>query len=114
MKNIEFEKQARTAFDKQVASLDSQTLHQLRSAREVALSKQKQSIFSVKWLTGAGAGLALAGVLGFMIVPNLMQTNALSPLDDIEILTADADLDLVTQLEFYQWIEASSLSESTL
>ena len=43
-----------------------------------------------------------------------MQTNALSPLDDIEILTADADLDLVTQLEFYQWIEASSLSESTL
>lgn len=114
MKNIPFEKELKTALNKQVDSLDSQTLHRLRNAREFALSKQKKSTFSLKWLGGAGAGLALASVLTFMIIPTLMHSNALSPLDDLEMLTADADLDLVTQMDFYQWIDESSLSESTL
>jgi len=114
MKSLPFEKKLKIALNKQAESLDNQTLHQLRNARELALSKQKKSCFSLKWLGGAGAGLALASVLTFMIIPDLMHPNTLSPLDDLEMLTAEADLDLVTKMDFYQWIDESSLSEGTL
>jgi len=116
------EEKAKTALKQQTQSLDSATLHRLRDAREIALSNPHSSWASslglpplnLKWITGAGAGLALASVLTFMIVPNLMTSNKLSPLDDIELLTANTDLDLVTQIEFYQWLDDSELSESTL
>jgi len=112
-----FEKNARLAYEQQSETLDSQTLHRLRLAREIALTKQTRASWlpslNLKWLTGAGASLALASVLTFMIVPNIT-TNKLSPLDDLEILTAEADLDLVTHMDFYQWIDESALSESTL
>lgn len=109
-----FELKANKAFKQQVESLDSQTLHRLRKARESALSQKTHSWFSLKWLGGAGIGLALASVLTLVVVPNMMQSNSLSPLDDLEMLSAEADMDLVTQMDFYQWLDDSSLSESTL
>lgn len=121
--NKRLEEKAKTALIQQAQSLDSTTLHRLREAREIALSQPQQSSWSsslglpplnIKWATGAGAGLALASVLTFMIAPNLMTSNKLSPLDDIELLTTNTDLDLVTQMEFYQWLDDSALSESTL
>jgi len=108
----QFEKKAQKAFDQQVSTLDSQTLQHLREARENALAQHnKRSCAIAKWLTGAAAGLAFASVLTFMIAPSLMQSKQLSPLDDLEILTAEAELDLVTQLDFYEWLE-ESLDES--
>ena len=129
-----FEKQANTAYKLQVDSLSNATLHRLKKGRETALSYKKEtiqkqsrqkkhqqintSIFSLlannKWLTGAGASLAFASVLTFMIIPNLMHSNTLSPLDDIEMLSAETDLDLVTDLEFYQWLDDSAISQNTL
>lgn len=111
-----FEKKSKSAFDQQVESLDSQTLHRLRAAREKALQSQSSWLSSLnfKWLTGAGAGLALASVLTFMIMPNLITSNTLSPLDDLEMLSAEADLDLVTHMDFYQWLDDSALSDNTL
>ena len=118
-----FEQQANNAYKQQVDSLDSQTLYRLKKARGIALSHQKQpqqknSLFnfltSKKWLTGAGASLAFASILTFMIIPNLMHSNTLSPLDDIEMLSAEADLDLVTEMEFYQWLDDSAISQNTL
>ena len=114
MKNTEFNKHLTSALDEQVNALNSQTIHQLRNAREIALSKQKKGSFSFKWVGGAAAGIAMASVLTFIITPKLMPTNTISPLEDLEILTAEADLDLVTQLDFYQWIDESALSDITL
>ena len=103
--------QAKKAFDQQADSLNSETLKRLREARNEALSQQqKQSWLSKNWLTSAGAGLAIASVLTFMIVPQLT-TNKLSPLEDLEMLSAEVDMDLVTQLDFYQWLD-ESLDES--
>lgn len=114
-----FEQQANNAYKQQVDSLGSETLHRLRKARETALSHKKGfHMFSLltnnKWLTGAGASVVFASVLTFMIVPNLMHSNTLSPLDDIEMLSAEADLDLVTEMEFYQWLDDSAISQNTL
>ena len=86
-------------------------------ARETALSKQTQSTLlslKLKWLTGAGAGLALAGVLTFMVAPSLMSNNSFLPFDDLELITAEGEMDLVTQLEFYQWIDDSANSQRIL
>lgn len=106
------ERNAKTAFKQQTESLDSETLHRLRMAREMALSKKSCPIwlpaFNLKWITSAGAGLALAGVLTFLVMPNLMPS---SYLDEFEMLTVEGDMDLVAQLEFYQWLDDSSLSE---
>ncbi len=111
----DIEENANTAFKQLTESLDSETLHLLRVARETALSKQSRAAWlpvspslNLKWLTGAGAGLALASLLTFMIIPNLMSSPAL---DEFEMLTAEGDMDLVAQLEFYQWIDDSALSE---
>ena len=102
---------AKKAFDQQVDALDSQTLHRLRKARESALSQKDKKIWlSKKWITGAGACLALASVLTFMLVPQLTASK-LSPLEDLEMLSAETDMDLYTQLDFYQWLD-ESLDES--
>jgi hypothetical protein len=108
----QFTQKAKAVLDQQANSLNSDTLQRLRHARETALS-QKSSIswLSAKWLTGAGAGLALASILTFLLVPQLTSNSSLSPLEDIDLLSAEADMDLYTQLDFYQWLD-ESLDES--
>ena len=105
---------AKAALEQQAKALDSETLQRLRHAREAALLQNQNSgwlnSLSWKWLTGAGASLAIVSILTFMILPQL-STNTLSPLDDLELLTAEVDLDLVDQLEFYQWLD-ETLDES--
>ena len=117
--NNELEHKASIAFKQQTQSLDSDTLYRLRLARKTALSHTEQSSlpsFNLKWLTGAGAGLALAGILTFMIAPSLMSSsNEFLPLDELELMTTEgeieSEMDLITQLDFYQWIDESSLSK---
>ncbi len=111
MKQSRLDQDTKKALDRQADSLDSQTLQHLRVARENALAQHhKRSYKTAKWLTGAGVGLALASVLTFMLVPNLMSSNKISPFDDLEILTTESELDLYTQLEFYEWL-GDSLDE---
>jgi len=95
---------ARNALNEQAEGLSSDNQHRLRLAREKALAQAtKSSWLSWKWFSGAGAGVALASVIAFMIVPNLQTSHdAISPFDDLELLTADVDLDLVYQLDVYQ------------
>ena len=106
-----FSQNVKQALDQQVDALNSDTLHRLRDARNMALNQKNQYAWmSKKWLTGAGAGLAIASLLAFIVVPQLTASK-LSPLDDLEILSAEADVDLYTQLDFYQWLD-ESLNES--
>jgi len=110
--NEKFLNNAKTALDDQAESLSRDTQHRLRAAREKALAQEDKAFWnnflSWKWLSGAGAGVALASVIAFMIVPNLSSnTDSLSPFDDLELLTAEVDMDLVDALEFYQWLDES-------
>jgi len=113
--NNDFEQQARQAYQQRIASLDSETLHQLRKAREQALAKSHKFRWKSspgKWLSGAGAGIVLAGMLSFLVVPELMTNDSITPLEDIELLSAEADLDLITDFEFYEWLDESELSDT--
>lgn len=103
---------AKTALDQKTEALSSDTQHRLRLAREQALKQAVKESWthwlSWRWLSGVGAGVALASVIAFMIVPNVQTTpNSLSPLDDLDLLTAEVDMDLVDDLEFYQWLDES-------
>lgn len=108
-------KATKVVLDQQVDALDSNTLHKLRQAREAALQQHHKSpwqkMLSIEWITTGGAGLAIAGILTFMLLPQL-NTNTLSPLDDLEFLTAEVDMELVDDLEFYQWLD-ESLAENS-
>lgn len=110
--NKQLIKDAIIVLDQKVEALDSKTLHFLRAARNHALLKQQKKI--VKWLKcfiGASTGIILVSVLLFFVVPYLLMSNQLSPLDDIEILISEADMDIVTQLEFYEWLDESLAEE---
>jgi len=110
MNEEQINKATKLALDQQAEALNSDTLHQLRQARETALQQSNkrawQKMLSIEWISAAGAGIAIAGVLTFILVPHL-NTNSLSPLDDLELLTAEVDMDLVDELEFYQWLDES-------
>lgn len=109
--NKQLEAEAITVLNQELELLDSHTLHRLRNARVMALSQQQRTFGiskkHVKWITGASASLAIASILILMIVPNVLQSNQLSPFDDIEMLTTEADMDVVNQLEFYEWLDES-------
>ncbi len=120
-----FEEKISNTLDQQVDSLDNSIVQRLQEARQTALLQQKKSPGSPRlnltWITAAGAGLALASVLSFMVIPHLIAdfTNnieadpSLVLMDDFEVLSDDSDLDLYTQLDFYQWLD-DSLGEATL
>ena len=118
--NRMLKRQIRQMLDHQVDTLDESILARLQEARHAALL-QKKPLFSLpslslKWLTAATAGIALAGFLGFVIIPQVMlnkdQNSTLAILDDFEVLSDDSELDLYTQLDFYQWLD-ESLEETT-
>ncbi len=107
-------KQVKAALNHQAESLDTQTLQKLRDAREKALNhrKHKETKTSAhSWFWGAGAGLVMAGILAFFLVSGIFQQQSLSPLDDLDVLTADAELDVILQSDFYQWLDETGLNE---
>jgi len=120
-----FEKKISNTLDQQADSLDDSIVQRLQEARQTALLQQKSAIrlprLNLTWITGAGAALALASVLGFMVIPHLITDfsnnigtdPSLVLIDDFEVLSDDSDLDLYTQLDFYQWLD-DSLGEATL
>lgn len=119
--NKDFENKAKQALDQKANTLNDQVLQRLQNARNTALSQKpnKTSLpqLNLKWITGAGAGLALAGLLSFMIIPGLIsdkkQANTVAIFEDFEMLNDESELDLYTQLDFYQWLD-ESINEASL
>ena len=107
--------QIRQVLDQQADSLDESILTRLQEARQAAVS-HKKPLFSLpslsfNWLTATTAGIALAAFLGFVIIPQLMLNkdpdNTIVLFDDFEVLSDESELDLYTQLDFYQWLDES-------
>lgn len=104
------------ALDAQTESLDGATLHRLRRARETALDRvggtpRRGRLWSGRWLVPV-AGLAglLAGVVGLSVW--LQSSTPSDPAEvitaaaglPIEIVTADVDVELLEELDFYDWL----------
>ena len=117
----EFERKLKDALDEKTAGLDASTLSRLRQAREQALDTP------IPWwrTLHAGATVNLGGVLGrhaapaaaalgLLVLVSLLMLSSLSnnnrmaensDLELLEIISMDADVELVEDLDFYHWLE---------
>ncbi|MCW8944638.1 MAG: DUF3619 family protein [Sedimenticola sp.] len=102
-----FEQQLASALDKSVDNLDELTCSRLAAARKRALSKTEP-----KWYWSLPTGLATAATT--VLVVTLWVTSPGdqlpdTPLDDLELLTTTDSLELLEELEFYQWLETEDV-----
>lgn len=109
------EKQFSNALDWQSESLDANTLRQLRLARNRALNQQQSNITHKPnrlW----GPGFAMAAILAIILVSGylsgMFQEQNLSPLDDLDVLTAEAEPEDILQNDFYLWLADTGLGET--
>ena len=104
---------AKALFDDSVDSLDAATLSRLNQGRHRALAELQRASSVGPWLRWLPAtGIAAAALLAVMVMrgPDGVDTIA-SPAtaSDFEMLLEEDSLDMLEELEFYYWLEASDL-----
>ncbi len=116
----QFEQHTRKLFDGQVASLDARTLSRLNRARQVALDvARKDRIVLPRWLMPAGsvAALALVAVVTFQYVhvapPIDSNGPGVSAMEDMEIIASNEELDLLQDVDFYDWVDTADSESET-
>ena len=103
---------ARQVLDASTDELDPHILARLRGARaravEAATGRHLAS--TSRWLVPAGglAAFALAAVAFLTLQHRPAEVIPLLPNGDIELLTAAEPLELIENLEFYEWLEAEA------
>ncbi|TAK56436.1 MAG: DUF3619 family protein [Gammaproteobacteria bacterium] len=105
----DFERRSRAAFDASVAALDGATCSRLTRARHAALGQFRQRSVRVSGWLPAGA-LAAAAVVAVTLwtgrepAPGPGATAALATLDDLELLAAGEDFEMLGEdAAFYAW-----------
>lgn len=104
----ELQQQARKALDRRVAGLDAATRSRLTQARHRAVAAA-QATPSTRWLGWrvAGAAAALAGIaLTVLLIgePAPILPPGGPMFSELELIEVDADLELVAEPEFYDWL----------
>lgn len=107
MNSDKFEQKLTQALDQSVDNLDELTCAQLAAARKRAIAKT-----SAKWYWSLPTGLATAATT--VLVVTLWMTSPGdqlpdTPMDDLELLTTTDALELLEELEFYQWLESEDV-----
>jgi hypothetical protein len=99
----DFLKQIGNSLDRGLQELDGDTLNRLRQARLAATEKSGGRHLQRGWLIAGGA---LASVVIAVVLSLQIGTKAVneSMLEDLALLSADADLELYRDLDFYDWL----------
>lgn len=99
--------------DESVDALDANTLSQIRHIRAQAMEKVKAR--QLNWFGNKQGlfigGLATACVMVFavmLLMKSPLPTQTV-PVDDIEFISSSDSLDLLEDLEFYEWLEEDGL-----
>ena len=100
----EFESKAKQAFDQSVDSLDAATLSRLNQGRHEALAGAAGRRPIMRW--APAGGLAAAAVVAVVLVqsPTVVETPPGNTAADFEILLSEDSLDMLEDLEFYDWL----------
>jgi len=115
------EDRARRAFDDSVEALDAATLSRLNRARQAALAGAGSDRVASGWRPVAAAAavavLAVALWLGQAPEEPLAEREtvvALAPeeAEDLEIVLHDDNLDMLAELEFYDWVDSEEAFRS--
>ncbi len=110
---------SRAVFDDAVANLDGATRSRLNRARQAALQAAASvpTRGTARWLLPVGSVAALLLVtVGSLHLWQLSTAPtstsahlASNAVDDFEIMTSDADLDMLKDMEFYAWLDTQDL-----
>nr|WP_010133036.1 hypothetical protein [Microbulbifer agarilyticus] len=104
---------ARAALERREQSLDGETLSRLRRARSAAIDGAAGTSRPgwMLWLpTGlASAAAVLTVALLFGLEPSGAPAEPVDMLADTWILNEDAELDMIEDVEFYQWLAEEAL-----
>ena len=104
-KEQQFVNRIRDRLDHSVDKLDTVTLSRLKAARLTALeSRNKQPVWQNKMVLATAMSITL--LAGIWLIQKPVSQDL--PMDDMQILTANDDLELYRDLEFYQWLEYQS------
>ena len=101
-----FAQEAKTLFDGSVEKLDASTLSTLNQGRHRALAEaHAQSRQLLRWVPAAG--MAAATLLVVMVIlpgpANIQPVPA--DVADMEILLGEDSIEMLEDLEFYEWID---------
>lgn len=99
-KDTEFISSVRRQLDRHADALDDLTLARLAAARKAALAQQQRSL--PRWVPVTGLAAAAAVLLAVLLV---QQVRTRDP--GWEVLMVQGDLELIEDLDFYAWLEAT-------
>lgn len=104
MNDDDFLKQIKQALDRQSESLDGETLSRLNSARQAAIQTADKKHKQLLWLPASGLAAAVLLTSLFLFRSNDIDMIQNGNIDEIELIASSEQLELLEQLEFYQWL----------
>jgi len=114
--NKNFLRHSKKLLDDSVDSLDAATLSRLNQARQKALGSRATGTHRTNFFLTAGTGavfvsfaVAAIVVLLWTTVPQQQPPVLAQQYEDIDMLTSDAELDLLEDLEFVSWLVEENL-----
>jgi hypothetical protein len=102
----QFAREAKTRFDASVDELDAATLSTLNQSRQRALAEvHARPTQWLRWIPAAA--MATATLLVVMVILPDPANNQAIPADvaDLEILLGEDSIEMLEDLEFYEWID---------
>jgi hypothetical protein len=100
-------RQVKSALDAGSETLDAATCTRLRAARAHALRQRHARQPWLLW-PAAGAALAAAALLSWGLWFNAPVSHTPAALEQLELLSSTENLELYTDLEFYQWLAGAA------
>ena len=114
--NEDLQNQLKQALDERARDLDGATLSRLRQARATAMAQHASR--RSRWLQPAwlgAAGLAAVALVAVLMFPRLPSPGGLDGLDStgeaLEIATLDVDLEVIEDLDFYEWLSDQNIDD---
>lgn len=115
----QLELRAREVFDEHVASLDAHARSRLNQARQAALdtARNKQRVITPRWLVPAGSMAAVAMIASITFqylhggATGADKPAVTSAMEDMEIIASKDDLDLLQNVDFYEWMDTADAAD---
>jgi negative regulator of sigma E activity len=104
-----FVRRVKAMLDEGNAHLDARVRSRLTQARHAALAQadSRPSLWLRQW--APAAGIAAAAVLAVLVWPSPPREQPQDEaLNDLEIVLAGENLDMLENLDFYEWVDADA------